>query len=42
MSFHGEIVSCQTEDGGARIECRFEDESIWLTQALIWRSAKGS
>jgi len=25
----------QTEDGQTRIQCRFEDESIWLTQALI-------
>ncbi len=30
-----EIVLYQTEDGRTRIECRFEDESIWLTQALI-------
>lgn len=25
----------QTEDGRTRIECRFEDETIWLTQALL-------
>ena len=25
----------QTEDGTTRIQCRFEGESIWLTQALI-------
>jgi len=30
-----EIVLYQTEDGRTRVECRFEDETIWLTQALI-------
>ena len=30
-----EIVLYQTEDGRTRIECRFEDQTIWLTQALI-------
>lgn len=30
-----EIVLYQTEDGRARIECRFEDGSIWLTQAQL-------
>jgi len=30
-----EILLYQTEDGRTRIECRFEDETIWLTQALI-------
>jgi len=25
----------QTEDGRTRVQCRFENESIWLTQALI-------
>lgn len=29
------IVLYQTEDGRTRIECRFEDDTIWLTQALI-------
>lgn len=29
------IVLYQTEDGRTRIQCRFEGESIWLTQALI-------
>ena len=29
------IVLYQTEDGRTRVECRFEEESIWLTQALI-------
>ena len=31
----GEIILYQTDDGTARIECRFVDESIWLTQRLI-------
>ena len=30
-----EIILYQTEDGRTRIECRFEDETIWLTQAQI-------
>jgi len=30
-----EIILYQTEDGRARIECRFEGESIWLTQKLM-------
>ena len=29
------IVLYQTEDGRTRVECRFEDETIWLTQALM-------
>jgi len=29
------IVLYQTEDGRTRIECRFESDTIWLTQALI-------
>ncbi len=31
----GEIILYQTEDGQTRIECRFENENIWLTQALM-------
>lgn len=31
----GEIILYQTEDGRTRIECRFEDHTIWLSQALI-------
>lgn len=30
-----DLVLYQTEDGKTRIKCRFEDESIWLTQAQI-------
>ena len=31
----GEIVLYQTEDGRTRIECRFTEETLWLSQALI-------
>lgn len=31
----GEILLYQTQDGRARVECRFVDESLWLTQALM-------
>ena len=31
----GEIVLYQTEDGQTRVECRFADETLWLTQALM-------
>jgi hypothetical protein len=34
-SAHGEIVLYRTEDGVTRVECRFADESIWLTQRLM-------
>ena len=30
-----EIVFYQTEDGRTRIQCRLENETIWLSQALI-------
>ena len=29
------IVLYQTEDGRTRIQCRLEDETLWLTQAQI-------
>jgi hypothetical protein len=29
------IILYQTENGRTRIECRFENRTIWLTQALI-------
>jgi hypothetical protein len=29
------LVLYQTEDGRTRIQCRFEGETLWLTQALI-------
>jgi hypothetical protein len=31
----GEIVLYQTEDGQTRVECRFEQETLWLSQALM-------
>jgi hypothetical protein len=31
----GEILLYQTEDGRVRVECRFEDDNLWLTQKLI-------
>lgn len=31
----GELLLYETEDGRARVECRFEDDTIWLSQALI-------
>src|SRR5574340_35164 len=31
----GEFILYQTEDGRTRIECRFENDTIWLTQALM-------
>lgn len=31
----GELVLYQTEDGRTRIECRFEGETLWLTQAQM-------
>lgn len=30
-----EIILYQTDDGRTRVQCRFEGETIWLTQALI-------
>ena len=30
-----EIVLYQTEDGRTRLECRFEQQNVWLTQALM-------
>lgn len=30
-----EIVLYRTEDGRTRVECRFEDETLWLTQAQM-------
>lgn len=31
----GEIILYQTEDGLTRVECRFADETLWLSQALM-------
>jgi hypothetical protein len=30
-----ELLLYQTEDGRTRIECRFEGETVWLTQAMM-------
>ncbi|MEZ4359103.1 MAG: virulence RhuM family protein [Kofleriaceae bacterium] len=30
-----ELILYQTEDGRTRIQCRFESETVWLTQALL-------
>lgn len=32
---NSELILYQTEDGRTRIECRFEGETIWLTQAMM-------
>lgn len=32
---HSEIILYQTEDGRTRVQCRFENETVWLTQAQI-------
>lgn len=32
---HGELLLYNTEDGKTRLECRFEDETIWMTQAQM-------
>ena len=29
------MILYQTEDGLTRVECRFEDETVWLTQKLM-------
>ncbi|MBF0340761.1 MAG: virulence RhuM family protein [Magnetococcales bacterium] len=31
----GEILLYETEDGRTRVECRFVEESLWLSQALM-------
>ena len=31
----GEILLYQTEDGRTRIQCRLEEETLWLTQAQM-------
>lgn len=31
----GEILLYRTEDGRTRVECRFVEETLWLTQALM-------
>ena len=31
----GEIIIYQTDDGGTKIDVRFEDETVWLTQQQL-------
>jgi hypothetical protein len=31
----GELLLYQTQDGRTRVECRFEDDTLWLSQALM-------
>jgi len=31
----GELLLYQTDDGRTRVECRFADETLWLSQALM-------
>lgn len=31
----GELLIFETEDGKSRVECRFVDETLWLSQALL-------
>lgn len=31
----GELVLYQTQDGGSRLQCRFVDGEVWLTQAVL-------
>ena len=31
----GEILVYQTEDGRTRVECRFAEETLWMSQALM-------
>ena len=35
MNQHGEIILYQAEDGLTKIDVRFEDETVWLTQAQL-------
>lgn len=30
-----QLLLYQTPDGQTRIQCRFEDENVWMTQALM-------
>ena len=30
-----QLILYQTEDGRTRVECRFENETIWLSQKLM-------
>ncbi|MGV7962346.1 hypothetical protein QPK13_14900 [Photorhabdus tasmaniensis] len=32
---HSQFIIYQTEDGETRLDVRFQDETVWLTQALM-------
>ncbi len=32
---NSEIILYQTEDGRTRVQCRFESETVWLTQKMM-------
>lgn len=34
-STSSELILFQTEDGSIRVQCRFENETVWLTQRLM-------
>ena len=45
MDQHGEIILYQTEDGLTKIDVRFEDETVWLTQqqmAELFQSSRSN
>lgn len=31
----GDIIIYQTEDGQTKIDIKFEDENVWLTQSML-------
>ena len=35
MDDHGELIIYQTDDGLTKIKVRFEEETVWLTQAQL-------
>lgn len=35
MTTHGEILVYQTDDGTIRLDVRLQDETVWLTQAMM-------
>ena len=45
MNEHGEIILYQTDDGLTKIDVRFEDETVWLTQqqmAELFQSSRSN
>jgi len=35
LTTHGEILVYQTDDGAVRLDVRLQDETVWLTQAMM-------